>query len=193
MLGIFLDTETNGLNSTRHRILEIAYQIVDLKSGQTLQTFNSLIDQSDAVWEGSDPTSLRVNGMTRELLREGLSEAEVAKAIREGFQEVGIDRSNAVFICQNPSFDRAFFGQLIDPDTQEKLHWPYHWLDLASMFWAKTLLQDEKYPWELGFTKDKIARAYGLPSEEAPHRASRGVEHLIACYKAVIGFPAKVF
>ena len=50
-----------------------------------------------------------------------------------------IKRGEAVFICQNPYFDRAFFAQLIDPDTQEKNLWPYHWLDLASMFWVEAI------------------------------------------------------
>jgi DNA polymerase-3 subunit epsilon/oligoribonuclease len=111
----------------------------------------------------------------------------------ERFMRNKVKRGDAVFICQNPSFDRAFFAQLVDPDTQEKSLWPYHWLDLASMFWAKAIhckqQSDGMWPWETGLSKDKIATAFFLPSEERPHRAMNGVDHLILCYKAVVGFP----
>ncbi len=39
----------------------------------------------------------------------------------------------------------------------------------------------------LELSKDKIAKFYNLPPEEKPHRALRGVEHLIECYKAAVG------
>ena len=104
-------------------------------------------------------------------------------------------RKKAVFICQNPSFDRGFFSQLIDPDTQEDLNWPYHWLDLASMYWAismdKAKKQNCPFPWETGISKDLIASHYNLPAEDKPHRAMNGVDHLLICYEAVVGFPGR--
>jgi len=117
----------------------------------------------------------------------------VAEGIKASFSRNGIKRGNAVFICQNPSFDRIFFSQLIDADVQEKLLWPYHWLDLASMYWADCITKAKSgqslLPWETGFSKDKIARALRLPPEEKPHRAMNGVDHLLLCYEAVVGFP----
>ena len=96
---------------------------------------------------------------------------------------------------QNPSFDRAFFAQIIDPDLQEKLLWPYHWLDLASMYWAKALTKEKteanKMPWVTGLSKDKIATVYKLPAEGKPHRAMNGVDHLILCYEVIVGFSLK--
>ncbi|HEY5234979.1 MAG TPA: 3'-5' exonuclease, partial [Rhabdochlamydiaceae bacterium] len=89
-------------------------------------------------------------------------------------------------------FDRIFFSQLVDPDIQESLNWPYYWLDLASMYWAKSIRkgkQDPKhYPWVTGFSKDRIAAVYHLPAEEHPHQAMNGVDHLLLCYEKVIGF-----
>ena len=111
------------------------------------------------------------------------------------FDKHDIKRGEAVFICQNPSFDRIFFSQLIDVDTQEKLLWPYHWLDLASMYWAEAIRKakggEEKYPWMTGCSKDKIATALELPKEVKPHRAMNGVNHLLLCYESVVGFPEK--
>jgi len=190
MLGIFLDSETNGLNTTCHQILDISFKIVDLSDGIIKESFQSLILISDEDWAKSDPQSLEINGITREIVDQGRKPDDVASDILRLFEKHEISRENAVFICQNPSFDRAFFSKLILVDDQEKMQWPYHWLDLASMHWAKTLLQGDATPWDIGFTKDKIAKYYNIPSEATPHRAERGVDHLLACYNAVVSFPA---
>ncbi len=192
VLGIFLDTETNGLNAFKHRVIEIAFKIVHLQTGELLDHYESIVHVSDAEWELSDKESLKVNGFKLEQVAAGKKPDVVALEITNIFQKNGIRRGSAVFICQNPSFDRIFFSQLIDPDMQEKLHWPYHWLDLASMYWVQGLQKGktspEKLPWNTGFSKDKIAKAYALAPEKNPHRAMNGVDHLILCYEKVVGF-----
>ena len=194
LLGVFLDTETNGLNYQTHKILEIALKIVDLKSGDLQAKYQSLILQTFESWEKSDPESLRVNGFTWDMIKDGRSPRHASQDIIDLFTKWGIRRKQAVFICQNPSFDRIFFSQLIDPDTQELLSWPYHWLDLASMFWAvsmdKAKRNEGPLPWEVHFSKDAIAAHYRLPPEQKPHRAMNGVDHLLLCYQAVVGFPS---
>lgn len=193
MLGIFLDSETNGLNSKKHRIIEIAYQIIDVYTGEAKDTFHSVVSVSPEEWSQSDPESLKVNGFKWEEVAHGMLPAAVADKIRASFAKNEIKRGKAVFICQNPSFDRIFFSQLIDTDTQEKLLWPYHWLDLASMYWSEAMKSGASgkgnFPWETGLSKDKIATAYSLPTEAQPHRAMNGVSHLLLCYKSVVGFP----
>ena len=193
MLGIFLDTETNGLNPYKHKVIEIAFQILDVFSGDLKDTFHSVVSISAEDWQKSDPESLQVNGFKWEEVVLGSPPSSVGNKIQQSFAKNGIKRGEAVFICQNPSFDRIYFSQLIDPDLQEKLRWPYHWLDLASMYWNEAMkkgaLGTGKYPWETGYSKDKIALTYQLPTEEQPHRAMNGVKHLLLCYKAIVGFP----
>jgi DNA polymerase-3 subunit epsilon/oligoribonuclease len=193
VLGIFLDSETNGLNFQTHRIIEIAFQIVHVLDGQVLDTFESTVLATPEEWKKSDPASLKVNGFTWEETSKGPSPLDVGAKIQELFAKNRIERGKALFICQNPSFDRAFFSQLVDPSLQEKLLWPYHWLDLASMYWAKAMEKGAagtgNYPWETGLSKDKIATANSLPKEQQPHRAMNGVAHLLLCYKAIVGFP----
>lgn len=195
MLGVFLDTETNGLNSQIHRILEIAFKIVDLTSGALLEEFQTVVSQPIEAWEKSDQESLRINGFQWNEVAKGRTPRNVSQLIIDAFNRNGVKRKKAVFICQNPSFDRAFFSQLIDPDTQELLSWPYHWLDLASMHWALAMNQAKglkgPYPWETGLSKDMIASHYHLPGESKPHRAMNGVSHLVLCYQAVVGFPTQ--
>ncbi len=196
MLGIFLDTETNGLSARRHKILEIAFQVIDVATGEVKEKFQSLLTQTPDEWKRSDPESLKVNGFTWEEVSRGQKPEVVAAQIKDLFARWGIKRGEAVFICQNPSFDRAFFSQLIEPELQEKLLWPYHWLDLASMYWSEGLRRGKKnpqlFPWITGISKDRIAATYQLPSEEKPHRAMNGVKHLVLCYETVVGFPERI-
>ncbi len=195
MLGIFLDTETNGLNPRKHRVLEIAFQILNIETGACLDKFHSFIALPRPLWELGDPDSLAVNGIAWEECCSGTTVQETERAIVACFQKNGVRRGEAVFICQNPSFDRVFFSQLVDTDRQEELDWPYHWLDLASMYWALRIWQQShgqakgSPPWRGGLSKDKIAESLGLGGEPKPHRAENGVVHLIACYRALIGFP----
>lgn len=193
MLGIFLDTETSGLNPQKQRVLEIAYKVLDVFTGEIKAEYQTIVYQPPEEWAKSDPASLKINGFTWEEVSQGKQASLVAQEIIETFKKLDIKRGSAVFICQNPSFDRAFCSQLIDADIQEKLNWPYHWLDLASMYWAEAIRHGKTnpklYPWETGFSKDKIATAHHLPGESKPHRAMNGVNHLLLCYHAVIGFP----
>lgn len=192
MLGIFLDLETSGLDPKKHRVLEAALKIIDLSNGNIKFDFQKIIKQPDSVWKASDPNSLAVNGFTWELVSTGDPEQKVTKDIIEAFQSLQIRRGNAVFICQNPSFDRQFFSQLVDVYQQEELLWPYHWLDLASMNWAVTLSFDASQDIsKLPLSKDRIAQSRNLPKECKPHRAMNGVEHLLLCYRDIVGIPPK--
>jgi len=193
MLGIFLDSETNGLYPQKHTILEIAFKILDMSTQEELASYEAILAVPYDKWQQSDPQSLAVNGFCYDDLKTGKTCAVVSREIQELFKKFPIQRGKAVFICQNPSFDRAFFSQLVDPEIQEKSNWPYHWLDLASMFWSTAIARFQEgkmpLPWEIGYTKDSIATFYNIPKEQKPHRAMRGVEHLLACYQAVVGFP----
>jgi len=195
VLGIFLDTETNGLNPFKHRLLEIAYTLVDLFSGEVFYTFQAVLSIPKEAWDQSDKESLKVNGFTWKEISLGNPPSAVAQEILTTFKQFPIKRGNAVFICQNPSFDRAFFSQLIDTEVQETLLWPYHWLDLASMYWAEAIRcgkeHPDRYPWNTGVSKDKISTARNIPPEEKPHRALNGVNHLMLCYESIVGFPGR--
>ena len=191
MLGIFLDSETNGLDWTKHVILEISFVIKDLENGKTIASYTAAICPSDEQWALSDPKSLAFTGITHFFLKSmGKEKSVVKKEMIEIFINNNIKRGNAVFICQNPTFDRIFFSQIIDVKTQEFLHLPYYWLDLASMYWCKKTLNGESLT-DLSLSKDSIAKEYGISSEEKPHRSLGGVNHLITCYNSVVGFPKK--
>ncbi len=195
MLIIFLDTETTGLNPAKHRTIEIAFRIFDLLSQRWINNYQALIFQPPEVWAEADPESLKINGfLWEDLLKNGKQEQVAAAEIIENINGTGIREKSGIFLCQNPSFDRAFFSQVIDPDLQTSCGWPYHWLDLASIYWSFRLFNDPastKTLYEEDLSKDKIAAYLGLPPEVRPHRAMNGVNHLVACYERVLAFSAR--
>lgn len=190
MYGIFLDIETTGLNPAVHAPIDIACKIVDLTKGKYEGQYQSIVAQPLEAWEKRDLASIEINRFTWEEVATGKLPEIVGQELRAWFETFPIQRGSAVFICQNPAFDRGFFNQLIDVYVQERLNWPYHWLDLASMFWAvfvrKTLSSSELLPESMSLSKNEIAKKYNIPEEQVPHRAIKGVDHLIACYQAVL-------
>ncbi len=50
MFGVFLDTETSGLDPFVHVPLEIAFIIVNLCTGQELVSYETLLQVSDEAW-----------------------------------------------------------------------------------------------------------------------------------------------
>lgn len=190
MRAIFLDIETTGLDPRQHHAIDIAFRIIDFNQKQTLITYQSVIQQDMSAWDKRDLASIEVNGYSFEEIANGKSKEQIAQEIVRIFHHFHIERGNAFFLCQNPSFDRGFFTQIIDVYLQEKLNWPYHWLDLASIFWTTVVQKSFKgvapLPETLSLSKNEIAKAYQLPPEENPHRALKGVEHLIQCYEAVL-------
>lgn len=194
MQAIFLDTETTGLNPFFHRLLEIAFKVVDISTGYEKLTYQAVVRQPFEIWEQRDLSSVEVNGFTWEKVLVGKEEEIVRQEIIQIFSDLKIERGSSVYICQNPAFDRNFFAQLIDVYTQEKKNWPYHWLDFASMYWALQVKayheRGERFPQEMILSKNTIAQNYRLPIETCPHTALNGVDHLLLCYRTVIGFEA---
>lgn len=190
MKAIFLDIETTGLDPLIHQPIDIALKVINICDGKLMGQYQSLIYQTKDAWEDHDPVSLEINGYRWGDVANGKPKSLIKSEIIQLFGQLGIQRGKAVFLCQNPAFDRSFFIRIIDVYTQERLLWPYHWLDLASMYWALLTKyqteRNESFPEELCLSKNSIAESYNLPQEEYPHRAMQGVDHLIQCYYTVL-------
>ena len=196
MKGIFLDIETNGLDFYKHRALEICVSINDLHSMLCITEYSSLIHCSEFEWDNeSDPRALEINGIKYKDVEHAKMHKEVCDDLTELFLSHELDKTNAVFICQNPSFDRGFFNHIMPVEIQKELELPYHWLDLASMYFMENLVPKQVNGRSIRYhphittipcSKDAIASFYGLPIEGKPHRATNGVKHLIECYTAMV-------
>lgn len=191
MLAVFLDIETTGLDPARHKAIDIAMQAVDLSTLQKKGQYRSVIRHPQEVWTLRDPSSTLINGFTWNDVLSGNEPLQVKEEIIAFFKDHEIVRGHAIFICQNPAFDRSFFSQIVDITTQESLQWPYHWLDLASMYFAlkvqDSIEQGKSFPENITLSKNKIAEGFNLPPEGQPHKALGGVSHLIECYQALFG------
>ncbi|MBI3211307.1 MAG: 3'-5' exonuclease, partial [Simkania negevensis] len=71
MLGIFLDSETNGLNPKKHHIIELAYKIIDVESGEIKECYEAVLAHSLEEWKKSDPSSIHITGFTWEEIKKG--------------------------------------------------------------------------------------------------------------------------
>lgn len=195
MQAIYLDIESTGLDPIKHRTIDIAFKVIDVTSQEEIVTYSSIVKVTPEAWARRDPTSIEINGYTWDEVSLGKDVSIVSYEIIELFTQLKIERGKAVFICQNPAFDRGFFNQIVDVYTQERLMWPYHWLDLASMYWGlivqKCVRDSIPFPAQISLSKNEIAKVYNLPPENSPHRAIKGVEHLIQCYEAVLGVKFK--
>jgi len=189
MLGVFVDIETSGLDPFVHVPIDLGLVVVDLVTGQEKASYETLLSVTNEEWNAKDPTSASIHGISFEQLSCGIARGAAGEAIEKLLVSLGITNDTAFFICQNPSFDRPFFAKIVSQYRQEALHWPYHWLDLASMYWALVVTKG-LHPVQHRFSvsKDAIASTLGLPPEKRPHRAINGVRHLISCYERLVGF-----
>ena len=101
MLGVFLDTETSGLDPFVHVPLELAFVIVDLFSGRELAAYETLLQVDNEAWVSRDVNSVAINGLTREELDRGSTRSQAAKEIEGLFSDHHINNDRAFFICQN--------------------------------------------------------------------------------------------
>ena len=85
MLGIFLDSEANGLNPVKHNIIEIAFKIINLSTGEEVYSYDEKVFQTKEKWEQSDPNSLKVNGFNYEMIVNGKKEDVIEKEIIDIF------------------------------------------------------------------------------------------------------------
>jgi len=196
---VFLDIETTGLNPSRHDPIEIAMCIVDTKRCKdinssecniifsqntlTCPTYTTCIKLDAGKWERADVAALNINGFNSECVWHGLELEEVSSCVYKFLMDNNIRKDNAVFICQNPSFDRMFFHKIISYDTYLMENMPSHWLDLGSLFLGSIINNYFYHGNDFKiFSKDEIADEIGLAAEENPHKALNGVKHLIDCY-----------
>ena len=192
---IFVDTETSGLNPLEHTVLEIALVLWDLKSGEVIDSYESVVAIDRVQFRKAQPKALECNGFTFDELRTKGKPMETVKGdILAFFLRNGINRTNSKFIAQNCSFDKSFFTHILTEDEQRRADLPYHWLDFPSMNFVVCLqnlrcagtTSTSNYM-SIPFSKDYIAYANSLPAEEKPHRAMNGVKHLLLLFKNIVG------
>lgn len=197
MRAVFIDVETTGLDFDRHVPLDVGAVVVDLHNMSCIATYYELIKCYSIQWDHADHQALEVNGFDIDNHFASKESWEVGNELLEFLVHHGILRGQSIFICQNPSFDRIFIHKLISQKKMNDFNLPYHWLDLASMYWIKALDINKpvnghtlKKHSPISLSKDTIASMLGIPKEAKPHKGLQGAEHLFECYKALVKLPS---
>lgn len=185
---IFIDIETNGLDYNVHVPIEIAMLIANQQQPHNIISYHTKIRCTKSQWNKSCQESLDVNKFTYANLLNCPTIQDTMENFTHIFRNNEINKHNSVFMCQNPSFDRPFFHKIISTDMCKKLNLPYHWLDLASMFWFKNT--SKTCVGNISIKKDDIAKELGIPPEKKPHSAYDGAKHLMDCYNALVKLQA---
>ena len=73
MLGVFVDTETSGLDPFLHVPIDLGIVVVDLSSGEEKASYETLLSVTDEEWHAKDPNSAAIHGITYEQLKTGVS------------------------------------------------------------------------------------------------------------------------
>jgi len=190
---VALDTETGGFDCRVQAAFEIAVKVVGCSTGKIYATYQSVIKISKDEWKKAIPSALAVNKFTRDELESGQPKEKVSQDIQEIFKRLKLNNKNALFMCQNPSFDQGFFNTIVPWKAREKAKFPYHWLGLESMYHARRIdkLKTGDPVSAVSYSKDNIAKCLGAESEPKPHRALNGVNHLLELYEKMVGFPMK--
>ncbi len=181
---IVVDTETTGLDSMRHRIIELAFEILDIKIREVLCQYEAKLQINAQQYAEGNKKAYEVNGFTKDMIGKGKSCEEVAEEVIEIFENYNISKNNAYWMGQNPKFDDSFLAQVIPKSKQYELKWPYHSVDTATMFHSLQMLQvamGKKYEF-VSLSKDDIAKSLGVEPESKPHSALNGVKHAKKLY-----------
>lgn len=148
---LWMDLEMTGLDTAKHRIVEVAIEVTDLDF-KTLASYEAIIKQNEDILINMDQWSLEqheLSGLTERVRTQGRDEKEVIHEI-VGFISAQFGDEPAVLAGNSIHNDRAFIKAQW-PEVEGLLH--YRMLDVSSF---KVLLQ-AKY--QLEFKKKGLHRA----------------------------------
>jgi DNA polymerase-3 subunit epsilon len=97
-----VDLETSGLNTKRHRILQLGMVVVDA-DGSTVDQWSSLVKLRWPL-QRVGPTS--IHGITRAALRG-------APTLDDALDELGVRMNGAIFTAHNAAFDSEFIARAV--------------------------------------------------------------------------------
>ncbi|MFU8802979.1 MAG: PolC-type DNA polymerase III [Bradymonadaceae bacterium] len=158
-----IDVETTGLDPREDRVIEIG--IIRFEAGEVVETYGELINPERPI----PADSTKITGITDEDVKDSPVFADIAEAICERLQGVGI-------VAYNLSFDRSFVRHELE---RCGLSWPDESPTLDPLIFARQFFKNHPRK-NLG----TVAKLLGIPLEEA-HRATHdatGTGHVLYAF-----------
>lgn len=132
---LLIDLESTGLDVDKHEIIQIAAVLLDRKTLKEKKFFNSYIKPTK--WQTRDLESMKVNGLTWEVLKNGAIMKEVLKNFSKFCDPKKVILSSYVSFA-----DKNF---LLHAYKKHKVQWKfdYHVFDLWGFFYAKLAFKNK--------------------------------------------------
>jgi DNA polymerase-3 subunit epsilon len=171
---LFVDTETTGLDPTKHELLEVA-AIRTSPDGQTIiKTYEAKLKPLHI--ETAEPKALQVNNYKPEEWTD--EKCTAPETVVDNLQKMA---GNTVLVGQNVSFDEGFLTPLFTR-LGMKAPWGYHKVDTVALAWPLFCYT----PME-GLSLEKVCRFLGV-AEMPKHRA---LADAMACREIYLRLMAK--
>lgn len=145
-----IDVETTGLDPEDHRVTEIG--IIRFEQGEVVESYGQLVNPERSIPE----ESTKITGISDEDVKDAPLFSEIADAVHQRLQDVGI-------VAYNLSFDRSFVRMELE---RCGLAWPSESPTLDPLIFARQFFKDRRRK-NLG----AVCELLGIELEEA-HRAT---------------------
>lgn len=125
---IILDTETTGLDPSRHRIVEVAWMTFAPDDLLSASTFVEIEEWDLGAADAEVVEALKINGALDRY------DADEARSIGDILEQLTDDIGDGAVLCGiNPAFDRAFLDATTERWGFAPLKWHYAMVDVKSM------------------------------------------------------------
>lgn len=184
---VFIDTETTGLDITRHSVWEIALIVWNAEhEGWDDHVFD--------IWPAdlhmADPGALRINRF--------YERTDIPKNTGSGFwvspndvsDKIAHMTAGKVLIGANPGFDAAFVGKLL-ASCYFAPAWDYHMIDITSMAigFLSGLRGDENFDFPIPYSSGWIANQLSIERSKERHTALGDAQEVQALWLRIMGEP----
>jgi DNA polymerase III subunit epsilon len=172
----FVDTETTGLDSKKHEIIEIGVVIVsqDFSDPSIL----NLVEEFDIKIKperisDADPQALKINHYDPSQWKEAITLSEAMKIFSEKTKDT-------IMVCHNTPFDASFLSEAFNK-TGIKNQMHYHTLDTISIAYAKLSNQKDVDKFSLRV----LSEHFGIENKKS-HSALSDAKTTFLLYKKLM-------
>lgn len=172
---LFIDTETTGLDCTKHEVIEVAWILTSPDAKTVKEKFLARMMPLNIA--AAEPKALEINGYTEEKWA-----ASVLSTQGEVVGELMRVSRGTILVGQNVGFDEGFLKALLAQNGATPV-WGYQKVDTIALAWPYYAMGKLG-----GLSLDKLCTFLGI-KQERKHSADADVE---SCYRVYQAFMARL-